>query len=152
MRFFRVFATTAFCILLFITANNVILESDKNDSLGAVLGDTIIMMFFFIAFTLPVIFVLTVANYILDRLGERRIWPYVLLWTVPAGIFALETPVALPIAALTGAIYWVLTGRVAGKPGFSPKHFMAHRLLIKYAAYAAGAFIAFVVLGWLFMG
>lgn len=139
-----------------MTASNVIIESDNNDSLGFILGNTIILMFFLLPFTLIVIFVITVANYILDRIGVRRVWPYVLFWTVAGGLFSLKFKIALPIAlliaVLTGAVYWVLTGRVAGKPEISFKNFKTQPIITKFLAYAAGAYIAFVVVGWLFMG
>ena len=123
MRFVRVLATTVFCVVLFLVAAIVIDKLDEFGSLMKVLGAVFFLIMFLLPYSFAALAILTVSLFILDRLGVRRVWPYVLLWIIVGGILTqiskITLPIALPVAALTGAIYWVLAGRVAGKPGFA---------------------------------
>ncbi len=156
MRFFRVLATTVFCVVLFLVAAITIDKLDEFGSLLKVLGGVFFLMMFLLPYSFAAIAILTVSLFVLDRLGVRRGWPYVLLWTIAGGILTqiskFTLPIALPVAALTGAIYWALTGRVAGKPGYSLKNLKTQPFIVRLAAGAAAAYIAFIVLGWVVMG
>ena len=151
MRFFRVLATTIFCIVLFIAAARVIQNIELINNLMKTLGMVFFLIMLFLPYSLAAIAILTASLFILDRIGVRRVWPYVLLWTVAGAIYSLKSnitlPIALPIAVLTGAAYWVLTGRVAGRPGFALKDIKTQPFIVRLAAGAAAAYVAFVVFG-----
>ena len=122
MQFIRVFAATALCFILFWIISALFL-SDEPNLLLRVLWYGIFMMLFLWPFSLPALAILTVVNYILDRSGVRHVLPYVLLWPVMGGVLwsvvvgpSLEIFNSSPIAALSGAVYWVLMGRIAGTP------------------------------------
>lgn len=156
MRFVRVLATTVFCVVLFLVAAIVIDKLDEFGSLMKVLGAVFFLIMFLLPYSFAALAILTVSLFILDRLGVRRVWPYVLLWIIVGGILTqiskITLPIALPVAALTGAIYWVSAGRVAGKPGFALKDIKTQPFIVRLAAGAAAAYIAFVVFGWVAMG
>lgn len=156
MRFIRVLATTIFCVVLFMAMTSVINNIELLNNLMRTLGIVFFLIMLLIPYSLAAIAVLAASLFILDRIGARRVWPYVLLWTVAGGIFTLKfkitLPIALPIAVLTGAIYWALTGRVAGKPGFALKDIKTRPFIVRLAAGAAAAYIIVVVAGWVAMG
>lgn len=102
------------------------------------------MLFYF---TIPV----AAVGFVMDRLSVDRWYYYVALWLSTAWIG--HSGAALLSGPLTGMLYWILAGRVAGKSGVSAERIASvPRHLLNLLGYAALGYFAYVVVGMLYFG
>ncbi|HUS53815.1 MAG TPA: hypothetical protein VMY41_07395 [Thermohalobaculum sp.] len=125
LRFLRILSASTFCGWIFWAA---VIEihlryfepGEFSDRLvyDAVLA-TMLHLIRYFYYDLAIIFTVSIIHFAMDRFDVRRLWVHIFLWmiygTVSSSISRVEFIVAVPVAALAGAIYWVLAGRVAGE-------------------------------------
>ena len=155
MRIFRVFATTIFCITLLYTASSLYRHFNGIGS-----GQEVFLgVFFFLLIGLPSklleVSVLAVVLLVMDTKGLRGVWHYALVWGVSVAILLFissaqmskELLIYTIMAALIGIVYWALTGRTAGQPGYVYDHFVKLPFTAQIAI-AVAAVCAAIALRW----
>ncbi|NIL95556.1 MAG: hypothetical protein GTO62_00005 [Planctomycetales bacterium] len=152
LRLCRVLAVMAVCFVVFSIVFSYV--NDPEDFRGPLhaIGSLIFMLAFFLPYSAPLVLGIAWALMAMDQLSLRRLWHSVLFWSVLGILPAIKQPLALPLAALTGLIYWALVGRLAGRPGYAWQSIKQGGLLPKALAGLAAVYAAYVLASWAVFG
>ena len=149
LRFSRILASALICYVAFIVASSYLQDPEAFRGLMYHIGASIFLFAFTWPRSLPILLAVCGALMVMDRLGLRKPWHYVLFWCVLGAVLSLKSWTTLPIAASTGLLYWALTGRVAGAPGYNWLSIKSGGLLPKVVAGTAALYVAFVLTSWM---
>lgn len=145
MRFLRVFLTTALCMVLFYIMGAFFNVPSQIENPARFLGSIIFAALFLAPFSIGALLIVALIMYYLDMRGRNRIWLYIVIWSVPGLLLSFVALHALPVAMVTGAVYWALTGRVAGTPEIGIKNFRTQNPLKQVFVSVLACYLVFLI-------
>lgn len=114
LRSFRIFISTLICMAFCFVLSSILEDPAKLENPMRMFAGLVFSFLFLAPITITTVLILTLIMLFLDKRGHNRIAIYILVWSVPGILLLFTTKLPILATAAAGALYWVLTGRVAG--------------------------------------